>query len=239
MVVLLIILAIIILILIVPFGAAVSYEGGELYAAIRVFCFNLRILPKKDKPEKEKKPKKEKPKKPKKEKKKKKKEEEPAEGGEKQKKKLPFSLSQIPELLKIVLDVLSGFRRKLTVNYFKLHLLVGTDDPYSTAVMYGAICTVLGMLESKQGTAFNVVKSDVAVAPDFNSEEMSADAAITLTISLGRILAVVLAAAWRVLKLIIKNKKSQRSDGAEERTDKDGTDAESKSDDGIPSGQLG
>ena len=75
MIVLLVIVAVLVLLLVMPFGVSARYVDGELGAAARVMCFNIKVLPRKEKPEKkkkaeklkkEKKPKKEKPEKEKK-----------------------------------------------------------------------------------------------------------------------------------------------------------------------------
>ena len=233
MVVLLIILAIIILILVIPFGVSLAYEEEELSVAARVLCFNIGIIPGRDKPEKPEKVKKEKkPKKPKDE----------AEDEEKPKKDIKYLLKPdvIIKLLKLLIDTLSRFRKKLTVNNFKLHLVVASDDPCDAAIMYGVVNTLLGILQSKQGRAFKVLKSDVQTAVDFESSDLAADVALTITISLGRILAVAIIAGFGFLK-IIKNAKREytdRGDGPEERKDKDGT-ATVEPDGGTPASQHG
>lgn len=237
MVVLLIILAIIIFILVVPFGVSLAYEDEELSVAARVLCFNIGLIPGKEKPDKPEKVKKEK--KPKKSKKKAKDE---AEDKEKPKKDIKYLLKPdvIIELLKLVMDALSRFRRKLTINNFKLHLIIASSDPCNAAVMYGVANTLLGFLQSKQGKSFKVLKSDVQTAVDFESEDIDADVALTITISLGRILAVAIIAGFGFLKIVRRAKKESkdRENSAEERKDKDGT-VTVDSDGGTPAGQHG
>lgn len=231
-IILLVILALLLILLFTPFGVAVRYEGGEFTAAARVLCFDIPVFPRKEKEGKgEKKPKKEKKPKPEKEPQEEQKEQE----GEKPKRKLPIGIEDIPKLFHLLMDTLSRFRRKLTVNYFMLHLVVAGNDPYNTAMMYGAVCALLGILQAKQGKAFRVLRSDVQTAVDFTQEELMADAALTITISLGRILAVVIAMGWGFLKIIREKKKRDRAKAAEERKDTDGTDP----DGGIPAGQHG
>lgn len=216
MTVLLIILAIIILILILPFGATVRYLDGEFSAALRVLAFDFTVFP-----AKEKKPKKaKKPKKPKKEK-----EEKPPE--EKPKRKLPFTPEEILQLLKLLLDTLSRFRRKLTVNRFKLYFVAAADDPADAAMLFGFANAALGYLDGAAGRAFDIRSRDVKTAVDFESTEMYADAELTITISLGRILAVVIAAGVGFLKIKRQSSKNKdRAQSAEERKDKDGAGTE-------------
>lgn len=224
--VLLIILAIIVLILVLPFGATVRYVDDVFSLALRVLVFDFRIIP-----GKEKKPKK--PKKPKKEKKQKK--EKPAE--EKPKKKPKFTPQELLQLLKLALDTLSHFRRKLTVNRFMLHFVAADEDPCNAAMMYGFANAALGYLDGASGRAFDIRSRDVKTAVDFESTKMYADVELTFTISLGRILAVLISAGVGFMK-IKKNadKDKDRGDNAEERMDKDGADTEGP-DVGVHAGQ--
>ena len=54
MIVLLVIVAVLVLLLVMPFGVSARYVDGELGAAARVMCFNIKVLPRKEKPEKKK-----------------------------------------------------------------------------------------------------------------------------------------------------------------------------------------
>ena len=58
MIVLLVIVAVLVLLLVIPFGVSAWYKDGEPGVAARVLCFNIRLLPRKEKPKKEKKEKK-------------------------------------------------------------------------------------------------------------------------------------------------------------------------------------
>ena len=94
-----VIVAIIVAIMLVPVGADVAYEGGELRLSAKVCGMLLQLIPKP--PADETKPKKEK--KPKKPKKKKKQPEEQAQTGEEKPKKkldLDFSMDEILGLVK-------------------------------------------------------------------------------------------------------------------------------------------
>ena len=233
---LLIILAIIVFILILPFGVKAAYLDEEPYLAARVLCFNIRLLPAKEK--KEKPEKKKKPAKPKKEKKKKKKKNEEAGEAEGEAKKKP-SVDELLELARIGLDALSSFRRKLTVNSFMLHFVAADEDPYNAAMMFGYVNTALGVMAPLAEKSFNVRQSDVRTAVSFEITEPQIDAELTVTISLGRILAVGLAAGFKFLKYkrsAVARKAAEtdtdRAERADERTDKDGTVAAAEPDDG-------
>lgn len=229
--ILLALLALIVFVLAVPFGAHVAYIGGELAVDARVMGINIGVIPQKErkKPKKEKKPREKKPKKEKKPA-----AEEPAE----KKKGLPMGLTkeQIPELLKLAFSTLDRFRRKFTVNYLMVHFVAACEDPYDTAMLYGYANAAAGIVEGLSGRGWDIRRRDIQVGVDFESTECRADAEVTVTISLGRILAVLLAAGFGFIKIKRAAGKAAAAEKAE-RKDNDGTDADPNG--GIPAGQHG
>lgn len=215
------------LLLVIPFGVSAKYVDGEASVAARVLCFDLRLFPKKEKPEKPKKAKK-----PKKEKK-------PKEKPEKEPKKRPKPTpDELLSLLKLGLDALARFKRKLTVNRFMLHLVVAAEDPFDATLIFGAVNAGLGLVESMRGRAFSARNVDIQTALDYNSTEPRADAELTVTISLGRILAVVFAAGWGFMKLKMRAaRQSAAAKAEEERKDSNGPGTDT--DGGIPANQHG
>ena len=218
--ILLALLALIVFVLAVPFGAHVAYIGGELAVDARVMGINIGIIPQKErkKPKKEKKPA----------------AEEPAE----KKKGLPLGLTkeQIPELLKLAFYTLDRFRRKFTVNYLMVHFVAACEDPYDTAMLYGYANAAAGIVEGLSGRGWDIRRRDIQVGVDFENTECRADAEVTVTISLGRILAVLLAAGFGFIKIKRAAGKAAAAEKAE-RKDNDGTDADPNG--GIPAGQHG
>ncbi len=233
---LLIILAILIFILILPFGVKVTYFDEQPTVAARVLCFNLRLFPRKEKPEQP-----EKEKKPKKPKKPKNKKEALEEETAPEPKKKP-SVDELLALAKIGLDTLSHFRRKLTVNRFTLHFVAADEDPYNAAMLYGYVNTALGALAPLARRSFRVKQSDVKTAVSFELTQPQIDGELTVTVSLGRLLAVGLTAGVRLLRYKKQQAKeaarsarteapaadaepidTDRAPDADERTDKDGT----------------
>ena len=218
MIVLLVIVALIVLLLVIPFGVSARYVDGEASVAARVLCFNIRLFPRAEKPKKEKKPK-----------------EKPEKAPKKRPKPSPDELLQ---LLKLGLDALARFKRKLTVNRFMLHLVVAAEDPFDATVIYGAVNAGLGLVESMRGRAFKARSVDIQTALDYNSTEPRADAELTVTISLGRILAVVFAAGWGFMKLKIRAaKQSAAVKAEEERKENNGPGSDPNG--GIPANQHG
>ena len=211
--------ALITLIMLVPIGADIAYECGELRLSAKIAGVLLQLLPKppvdESKPPKEKKAKK-----PKKEKKKKE-----ASAGEKPKKKrkLEFSLQEIFALIKAVLRGFGLFGRKLRVDRFLLHLTAAGKDPYDTAMLFGYINGALSSLAPICEKRFAVKDCSVRTDVDFTEEKMKVDFGIAVTIRIGAIFRMVFTilfgAAWILIKnkvrlLIekIKNKKSGSKD---------------------------
>ena len=149
---------------------------------------------------------------------------------------LPLGLTraQIPELLKLAISTLDRFRRKFTVNRLMIHFVAASEDPYDTAMLYGYASAASGVVEALCGRGWDIRRRDIQVGVDFESTECRADAELTVTISLGRILVVLLAAGWGLIKI----KRAAAGSAAatqSERKDNDGTDADPNG--GIPAGQ--
>ena len=202
----LIALAILFLLAILPLGVLVKYNADGPLVRIVAGPLKITLFPKKKKekkPKKEKKKKKEKPKKEKKSKKKK------AESKEKKKEKGGSILDFLP-LVKVALDFLGDFRRKLRINRLELKLIMAGGDPCDLAMNYGKAWAALGNLFPLLERAFVIKKRDVEVECDFTAEETTVLANVQITITLGRILWIVLKAAVRALCVLLKISKTRK-----------------------------
>lgn len=226
-----VIIAIIVAIMLVPVGADVAYEGGELRLSAKVCGMLLQLIPKP--PADETKPKKEKkPKKPKKQKKKA--EEQTQTGEEKPKKKLDldFSMDEIMGLVKSVLRGLGRFGRKLSVDRFLLHYTAAGKDPYNTALTFGYVNGALTTLAPICRRSFDAKDVDVWTDVDFTTEKTKVDFGVALTIRIGQIFGVVFTILFGALGIIIKHKfrkfKEKRANKKAGIPDNEGTAAENK-----------
>ena len=226
-----VIVAIIVAIMLVPVGADVAYEGGELRLSAKVCGMLLQLIPKP--PADETKPKKEK--KPKKPKKKKKQPEEQVQTGvEKPKKKLDldFSMDEILGLVKSVLRGLGRFGRKLSVDRFLLHYTAAGKDPYNTAMTFGYVNGALTTLAPICRRTFDAKDVDVWTDVDFTTEKTKVDFGVALTIRIGQIFGVVFTILFGVLGIFIKHKfrkfKEKRANKKAGIPDNEGTAAENK-----------
>ncbi len=209
-------LGILVLLAILPLGVSVKYDSNGPLVRVIAGPIKLTIypLPKKEKKNK-KKAKKEtvKPENP---------SEKPPENPkppapskkDKAQKQTGGSWTDFLPLVKVALDFLGDFRRKLRVNVLELKLIMAADDPCDLAVNYGRAWAAVGNLMPQLERLFVIKKRDVEVECDFTASETLVIARLDLTITLGRLLAAVVVFAVRALKEFLKIKK-KRKGGAE------------------------
>ena len=187
----------------VPLGVRLHYDEDGPLAAVLLGRLPIVLYPlpgwlkkltSREKKDGEKKPKKEKPKK-----------EKPpkdtigeAPQGGSWKKFLP--------LVRLGLHFLGDFRRKLRVNRLVLRLTLAGDDPCDLAVNYGRAWAAVGNLLAAMQRAFVIQKRDVEVQCDFLGEETKVVFAMDLTITLGRILGLLVKYGIRAVAILLKMK---------------------------------
>ena len=187
----------------VPLGVRLRYDEDGPLAAVLLGRLPtllyplpgwLKKLTSREKKDGEKKPKKEKPKKEKPPK------DTVGEGpqGGSWKKFLP--------LVRLGLHFLGDFRRKLRVNRLVLRLTLAGDDPCDLAVNYGRAWAAVGNLLAAMQRAFVIQKRDVEVQCDFLGEETKVVFAMDLTITLGRILRLLVKYGIRAVAILLKMK---------------------------------
>lgn len=202
---------ILILLAVLPLGVHVRYNSEGLLAKVIAGPLKITVFPlpkkekKKKKAEKQASPKAEQeeslpkppqPPKPPKEKKLKK-----EKGG---------SLLDFLPLVKVALDFLGDFRRKLRLNNLELKLILAADDPCDLAVNYGRAWAAVGNLMPQLEKWFVIKKRDIEVECDFEATQTLVIARLDLTITLGRLLAAVCKAAVRALAEFLKLKKKRK-----------------------------
>ena len=208
----LIALGVVIVLAILPLGASVKYdeEGPQVWiiaGPARIKVFPLKKKPPEDKTKKEKK---------------KKPEPAPAENKETVPAPEPKSkakpakdkekggkLTDFLPLVKVALDFLGDFRRKLRVNYLILNLTMAGGDPCDLAVNYGRANAALAGLMTQLERLFIIKKRDVRVNCDFTADATTIVARLDLTITLGRIISLLVWYGIRALRTSLKIKKQQ------------------------------
>ena len=205
----LVILAVLVLIGCIPVGVDAAYgEGGVLLSA-KIGFFRLQILP--AKPKKQKKPKKPKQQKPAASPAPSAAPDAPAEPAAKKKLALPGGLRGILRLVNLALSTLGDLRRKLRVEELTLHVTFAGDDPADAALHYGQAWAAVGALMPALDRLFVIKKRDIQPFLDYNETDMQLDAHLTITITIGRSLALALRAGIRFLKIMNQRKKGGAS----------------------------
>ena len=134
---------------------------------------------------------------------------------EKPKKEKPQKAAENPQggswkkflpLVRLGLHFLGDFRRKLRVNRLVLRLTLAGDDPCDLAVNYGRAWAAVGNLLAAMQRAFVIQKRDVEVQCDFLGEETKVVFAMDLTITLGRVLGLLVKYGIRAVTILLKMK---------------------------------
>lgn len=120
------------------------------------------------------------------------------------------SLLDFLPLVKVALDFLGDFRRKLRLNHLELKLIMAGDDPCDLAVNYGRAWSAVGNLMPQLEKWFVIKKRNIEVECDFAATQTLVIARLDLTITLGRLLAAVCKAAVRGLVEFLKLKKKRK-----------------------------
>ena len=110
--------------------------------------------------------------------------------------------------VRLGLELLGDFRRKLRVNFLRLRLTLAGEDPCDLAVNYGRAWAALGNLMPNLERTLVIRKRDVEIQCDFQAEETTVVFAMDLTMTLGRLLGLALGYGLRALKIFLTMKKA-------------------------------
>ena len=124
------------------------------------------------------------------------------------------SLLDFLPLVKLVFRFLGDFRRKLRINVLELKLIMAGGDPANLAINYGKAWAAVGNLLPQLDRLFVIQKRDIEVECDFTASETLVIARLDLTITLGRILALVFGYAVRALITFLKIQKKRKGGAA-------------------------
>ena len=114
------------------------------------------------------------------------------------------SLKEFLPLVDYVLDFLSAFKRKLSITRLEMKLVMAGEDPADLAVNYGKAWAALGNLMPLLERAFVIKKRDLEVECDFLAEKTLIAARADISITLGRILSLLLVQGIPVLRELLK-----------------------------------
>lgn len=180
----------------IPLGATIRYNTDGLSLKIIAGPIRLTVLPKKNKEEKSKK----KPKDKSAPKKVKASSTQPATPKQEEK---GGSITDFLPLVNTALDLLNAFRKKLRIDRLELKLIMAADDPCDLAVNYGRAWAAVGNLFPRLERWLVIKKRDVEVECDFEASQTVVIAHVDLTITLGRLLGILIWYGVRALKQFI------------------------------------
>ena len=113
-------------------------------------------------------------------------------------------------VLKIVIDFLSQFRRKIRVNCLEMKLILAGGDPSDLAVNYGKAWAALGNLMPQLERLFVIKKRNLEVECDFTGGSTLIYVRLDATITLGRTLHLLSWHGVRILRELLKLKKLRK-----------------------------
>ena len=190
----LIALGVLTLIAIIPIGVSAVYdEDGPLVKIIAGFI-RIPLYPTKKKEGKEKKAKP----------KAKQKTTDKANSQKQPQKKKGGSIHDFLPIVDLILDFLAAFGRKLRVNRLELKLILAGSDPSDLAVNYGRGWAALGNLMPLLEKAFVIQKRDLEVECDFLADKTTIIARLDLSITIGRIISLLVIRGIPILRELIK-----------------------------------
>lgn len=195
----LIALGVLVLLALLPLGVDARYDASSPRVRILAGPVKLTVYPTRGK-------KKEKPKK----KKKAKAESAPQAQPKAQTKSTGGSWKDFIPLVKTALAFLGDFRRKICLDYLECNLVLGGTDPAKLAMNYGKAWTAVGNLLAAMEGCFAIRKRDVEVQCDFTSPETRVTFRAQITITLGRLLVLVVRYGLRALKAYLTLRKSRK-----------------------------
>ena len=124
------------------------------------------------------------------------------------------SLLDFLPLVKLVFGFLGDFRRKLRLDVLEVKLIMAGGDPAKLAINYGRAWAAVGNLLPQLDRLFVIKKRDIEVECDFTASETLVIARLDLTITLGRILSLVVIYAVRALVTFLKIQKKRKGGAA-------------------------
>lgn len=210
----LIFFAILILLAILPIGAWICYDEDGFIVKLTAGFIKMTVFQRPERVKSKKKssevpPKKEPPPKTEQSKQEQSQKEEPPQSAPK-----GGSWTDFLPFVQLGLNFLGDFRRKLRLNHLILKISLANADPYTLALTYGSTWAAVGNLLPRLERLFVIKKRDIDVTCDFNAEETTVIAQLKITITLGRIAALLAVYAVRGLKTFLTFKK-KRKGGAE------------------------
>ena len=111
-----------------------------------------------------------------------------------------WDFEKLKTLVHLIVPFLGDLRRKIRITRLQGYLLLAGGDPCDLAVNYGRAWAALGNLQALLNRAFVIKKQDLQVGCDFAGDNTLFYGRSDITITLGRLLSLVLRYGWKLLK---------------------------------------
>lgn len=203
--VLVIILILIALIMLIPLGVCAVYDSDGLKLKLRVSAYRRLIYPRNIEPTPEAES-----------------AEDSKEAEEKTKLSLSFSFEEWQSLLRIVFKALRRFKNRIIFNKIFLRFIAASPDPYETVRIYNAVNSFAGAAAPFFESEFKVRQRNIFIDTDMTDEKCSYSFEIELSIRVGQLLAIALAAGMAFVKLLaarkLKELRERKAHNGEQQT---------------------
>ena len=113
-------------------------------------------------------------------------------------------------LVDVALGLLNDLRRKLRVDCLELKVVMAGGDPCDLAVNYGKAWAAIGNLQPLLERVLVIKKRDIDIECDFTAPSTLITARVDITITLGRILALVAVNGFKAVKEFLKIMKKRK-----------------------------
>lgn len=123
------------------------------------------------------------------------------------------SLNDFLPFVKLGLEFLDSFRKRVRLNQLKLNVVLAGEDPCDLAILYGRAWTAIGNLMPRLERVFVIGKRDIEIGCDFTAAETLVTAHLDITITVGRAACIAAVYGFRALLAFLKFMK-KRKDGA-------------------------
>ena len=108
-------------------------------------------------------------------------------------------LNDLLPILRVVWDLLRGFRRKLRVDRLEFKLVLAGEDPCDLSVNYGRAWAALGNLMPRLERFLTIRKRNLEVECDYLAERTTVFLLVDLTITVGRLFGLTVRHGFRGL----------------------------------------
>ena len=188
----LIALAVLVLLAILPLGVSAKYDDSGPLVRLIAGPIRIQVYPGKKQKQKKEKPQKVE-------------EEKPAASSQPAaKQKNGGSITDFLPLVQLVFDFLGNFRRKLRVERLEMTIVMAGGDPCDLGINYGRAWAALGNLIPQLERFFVIKKRDLQVNCDFTADKTLIYARVDVTITVGRIFALLGVHGFRAVREYLK-----------------------------------